>query len=313
MSFEQHHLSVNSYLLPDVFTHLISQQDYELLIRFSVQYFNENKISIRAVENGIIKATSGNDKGEEVQFGLDNLVRKVIKAEKEQWHSIINDHYSKLRQNHKSAYNYLFKDFEYASQFLKLIIKDRNFIRTDFMQKMVHRIDFPETCTMLILDFEEQFRFLMWDEITEWETPAQDLFAIALHNVAKEKVAVMNGDFKNEQQLYLFIESNFAASYLIDIETNAPHAVGNFGALVTIPTKGIGLAHPINNFGVIAVAGGIAPLVMHYFNENEGSINTYFYWYYHGRFEMFPLHTDTEGQVILHLPAKLEQLLNHQL
>lgn len=297
-----------SHIRPEVFEHLISMPDYELLITISIAYFKEKNIPIRAIENGIIKASGTN--GEEVQFGLDNLVRKVIKADKEKWDTIIYDHYSKLRQDHKSAYNYLFKDFEYASQFLKVVIKDQNFIRTDFMEKMVHRIDFPETCTMLILDFEEQFRFLMWGEIKEWEVPIDELFEIALQNIRQEEVSVMNGDFKNEQPLFLFIEANFAASFMIDLQTNAPNSVGNLGALVTIPTKGVSIVHPITDLGVIAVASAIAPLVMHYFNESEGSINTYFYWLYNGEYAMFPIHTDDEGRTILHLPPKLEQMLN---
>ncbi|OWY24047.1 hypothetical protein C7N43_05015 [Sphingobacteriales bacterium UPWRP_1] len=309
MNFIQNKLSANSYLLPEVFTHLISQQDYEQLISISVQYFNEKRMFIHAIENGIIKA-SLEKKEEEVQFGLDNLVRKVMRAEKEKWTSIIYDHYNKLQQDHKSAYTYLLKDLEFASRFLKVLIKDRNFIRADFMNKMVHRVDFPETCTMLILDFEEQFRFLMWDEIKEWETPVSDLFTIALQNIAQEKVSVMNGDF-NEHPVYLFLDANFAACYVLDLETNAPNAVGNLGALVAIPTKGAALAHPINNYGVMAVAAAIAPLIMHYYNENEGNISSNFYWYYQHHIEMFPLHTGNDGQVMLRMPKKLEKMLEN--
>jgi len=309
MNFIQNKLSASSYLVPEVFTHLISQQDYEQLINISVQYFNGKHMLIHAIENGIIKA-SLEKKGEEVQFGLDNLVRKVIRAEKEQWATIINDHYSKLQQDHKSAYTYLLKDIEYASRFLKVLVKDRNFIRADFMDKLVHRIDFPETCTMLILDFEEQFRFLMWDEIQEWETPVKELFTIALQNIAREKVSVVNGHF-NEHPVFLFLDANFAACFVLDLETNAPNVVGNFGALVTIPTKGAAMAHPINNYGVMAVAAAIAPMVMHYYHENEGNITTNFYWYYQNRFEMFPLHSDEDGQAMLRMPEKLEKMMGN--
>lgn len=301
------------YERPELFNQLISKSDFALLIKISLNYFDQNNISVFSIEDGVIKANTGNDKGEAVHFGLDNLIKKIVRIKKKLWERAIFEHFDKLRQNHQPAYNYLFKDFEYAAQFLKVVIKDRHFMKPELWEKLVCRVDFPETYTLLILDFEDQFRFLMRDDIKEWDTDEEELFATALFNISKEQVEIIHSDKENDNQLYLFIEPNFAAPFLIDLYRNAPFTIGSLGALIAIPTKGCGLAHPVNDIGIFNVIKAIMPLVVQYYTEHEGSINTHFYWFFEDRFEAFPLHQTEDGKSYLKLPEKLEQLLRKSL
>lgn len=298
---------------PDIFKRLISEKDYAWLINITLDYFKQKKIVVKTIEDGLIKADSGKNKDEDMQFGLDNLIKKISQLNKKYWKKTVFEHFDKLLRNHQSAYTYLFKDFEYAAQFLKVIIKDYQFMDSIVLERLVFRIDFPKTHTFLILDFEDQFRYLMRDDIKEWGVSDEDLFAIALNNIAKEKVAIDNDESEGDPWVYFFTELNFAAAFLIDLPHNAPFAIGNFGSMVAIPCKGIGIVHPINELAIFDAIKSILPIVTKFHNEQEGGINPFFYWYYDGQYEEFPIIETTGGNARIYLPKKLDTLLRDHL
>jgi hypothetical protein len=290
---------------PEDFAHLISQIDYELVLNYALAYFAERGYPVVKVADGVIVVDY--DELKNMQFGLDNLVRTIVAEPPDRWKSFIFQHFDRFKNN-SAAYNYLFADFDYAQQFLKVLVKGQGFAPKP--ADLVRRQDFPETYTYLVLDFEQQFRFINRDDAAKWEVDDADLFDIALANVAREEIEIGEGNIAEKYDLFTFFSSDFSASYLINFGHNASFAEGDFGAMVAIPAKGAAFVHPVNGNGLMFVLETLAPLVVKFCEEEPGGINANFYWYYDGRYELFPKHSRREGYITIGLPRKLEQLLD---
>jgi hypothetical protein len=269
--------------LPNDFRHLLTQQEYEQVLGLALDYFAERNFPVVEVTDGVIVVDYEDLK--DMRFGLDNLVRTIAGEEPAEWPGLIRQHFERF-QNHTLAYNYLFADLGYARQFLRVLIKGEHFGAKGI--KLVRRRDFPETYTFLVIDFANQFRFVNEEDAAQWEVPTEELFQMALANVAAEKVEIGQGKIADQYPLFTFFSSDFAASYLVDFEKNVDFCLGEFGALVAIPAKGSAFVHPIEDLTAMTVLEILAPLVVKFCEEEPGGINMNFYWYWQGRFELFP-------------------------
>jgi hypothetical protein len=291
--------------MPEEYGNLISQSDYEQILDLAIAFLT-TKGSISKISNGTIYMKF-DDQEYESRLGFDNLVRKCHKHETHEWSDIINDHFGKYKLN-KSALNYIFKDFEFAAQLLRPLVKPQGTIPDNYLKDFVQRTDFEETTTFLVLDFEEKFQFLRHDNITEWETSIEGLFYVAQQNVNREQVEVRQVQW-GDMSFYALFSGNFAVSYLLDIEHNIPNAIGSLGTMIAIPTKGVAFAFPIEDMALlIQFIQTITGLITQYYNEDESPITDNYYWYHKGKFHLFPYEVRDQHKIIFP-PKVLLQML----
>lgn len=291
--------------LPEQYEHLIDQTQYEAILDICMDVLSKQG-TVQLVQNGIIKMGNWGEH-KEIQISLDNLVRKCKNADSSEWNDIVNLHFSKFPTN-EAALKYIYKDYEFAGSLLKILIKpDGSFRKID--DQLIYRIDFPGTQSYLVIDFEDKFHFVNVQHINEWEQSIEELFLDALENIAKEKMEIAQLDLDENNEVFAFFSGDYAASYMIDLQKNASFAVGNLGAVVVIPTKGAAFAYPINNGLVMEFISSFNPLIEKIYNEDEYPITDDYYWYYEGKYEQFPTHTDKENRYIITIPDKLIMLL----
>ena len=291
--------------LPEQYEHLINQAQYETILDICIDVLGKQG-TVQIVKNGSIKIGNWGEQ-KEVHISLDNLVRKCKNADSSEWNDIISLHFSKFPTN-EAALNYIYKDYEFAGNLLKILIKpDGSFRNID--EQLVYRADFPSTKSYLVIDFDDKFHFVNAQNIAEWEQSIDDLFLDALDNTAKEKMEIVKLDLDQGNEAFAFFSSDYAASYMIDLQKNAPFAVGDLGAIVVIPTKGAAFAYPINNGLVMEFISSFNPLIEKIYNEDEYPITDDYYWYYQGKYEQFPTKTDNENRYFISMPDKLIRLL----
>ncbi|MFN0202311.1 MAG: hypothetical protein ACKVTZ_12360 [Bacteroidia bacterium] len=293
------------FTLPNDLLAVVSQEDYTHIVRLSISFL-EKQWNITQVSNAVIVASQG--EGKDIHFGLDNLIRNCLLYDKEAWEGVVIEHFSRFKE-HSAAYNYFFKDFDYAQTMLKTLIKPDTFGLPDIQAELIKRQDFPETYTFLVLDFEEQLRFLRKDDLTEWGVSEEELFEIAQDNVNKEIINTQQVPLPEEYFFHTFFHSDFAASYILDFQRNAYHTIGMYGSVVAIPAKSVAFAYTINDLSFMKMIELLIPLVERFYDGQPGNINTHFYWYYQGEFELFPFMLKDEKHMIMRLPERLEMLL----
>ena len=149
------------YNLPEMYEGIITKDEYNFVMNTAIQYHEENGYTINKIDEGEIVIEID---GEVQHRYFDNLVRTLSSYEQKEWRTSIYDHFNKLKYN-PAAFDYLYKDFDYASKFLRVLIKGELFIMPNGIDNYISRIDFPKTNTFLILEFEEQFHYIRKDEI----------------------------------------------------------------------------------------------------------------------------------------------------
>lgn len=287
--------SKETYLLPANYEDVITAEDYNRIINICIEYHAEKEIKIIKIGEGEI-ATQDED-GEEQHKYLDNLVRILASNEKQAWRKLIYDHFDKGIIN-KSAYKYLFKDFEYASQFLRILLKASSSTIHDQISDLVYRTDIPGVSTFLVLEFENQFRYFRYQDIKEWERPIDELFDIALTNTPLNEIEVKECQFGDKYIVYVIFSGDFAATLVLDLDKHLNFAIGTYGSLVAIPTKGTAFVHPIETGNILELIEELNVGVSKLYNEEVGGIVTDFYWFYNGKFEIFPTGQTEKGWYI---------------
>jgi len=297
--------------MPAEYKHLMNQRAYEAFLDTVLQYFKEKGEPVLKVEDGYIVTKEGEGQGLEFKYGLDNLVRLVAPAPKEDQESIIYSHFNKV--SHDRGYmQYYKKDYEAAKPFLKILIKDESILQTDGAKNIVYYTTFPGTVNVLVFDYDEKFTYLNADEVKEWEKSNTELFEAAQENINQEQINIHQLEYeKSDFEVFAFFSGDFSAPYMLSLEQNAPFAVGQYGAVVAIPTKGTAFVSPIKDNDVVGRINLMADPVTKFYDEDPGNITSKFYWYFEGVFQLFPEtpSTEKEGFVTLSLPQPLIQLL----
>lgn len=287
--------------LPDIYKNIVTAAEYQFALRIAKNYHEENGLNIVNVGAGELIV---NVDGTEQHRYLDNLIRMLPSYQKEQWPKVIYEHFNKLK-DHSSAYHYLYKDFEYAAQFLRVLIKGADLYKTE-LGHFVCRCDFPETNTFLVLEFEEQFRYVTKKDIVEWGVAEDELFSIGVANTPDEEIETKQYRYCEKFPVYIFFSGDYSSSLMLDLAARAEYAVGTYGSLIAIPTKGTAFVHPIESGDIMELVETLSPAVTKFYNEDPGSITTNFYWLYGENIEMFPIGRDDTGAYIRLPPALME-------
>lgn len=293
--------------LPSIYQGIINKEEYNLVVKLALKYHKEKGIPIIRIGEGEIVADV---EGEEHHRFLDNLVRLLAGSEREKWENIINEHFNKL-VNNDSAYNYLFKDFDYALQYLRVLIKSADINIGENVNDFIFRFDFPGTKTFLVFDFEEQFRYIRTDEIKEWGKSTGELFDIGISNTPGDEIEIKECQFSDKFIAFVFFSGDYSASLMLDLENRANFSIGEYGSLIAIPTKGTAFTYPIESEAVLELVKAMIPTVENFYNEDPGNITTNFYWYYNKVIQQFPYYQEG-GSWSIAIPNELIRIFDNK-
>lgn len=291
--------------LPQHYENLINEKDYNYFIKSCLAVLKKTKLTIISFDDGDILYKK--DDGEEGHYYLDNLLRKYIQLSDNDRLEEVKMHFDKL-QNKSSAYNYFFKDFDNAKQYLKVLIKPMD-MGKDY-KLFVHRLDIPNLLTFLVFDFENKFHYIRIEDAVSWEITIQDLFEIALQNILVEEIEVNETFFGNKFNVFVLFSGDFSASYALLIDKYLEFSIGKYGTLLAIPTKGTVFMHPIQTKDILELPKILQPEVEKFYNEDPGNISLDYYWYYQGKFYLFNKKFLANQQYTISLPEKLELLFS---
>ena len=297
----------NKIKLPDHYKDLINERDYETFLNSCLTVLKGLKLKIISSDNGDI--VYENKDGEEAHYYLDNILRKYVQLAISERDEEIKLHFEKL-QDKSNAYNYFFKDFDYAKQFLKVVIKPLEMLEN--YHEFVHRLDFPNLVTFLIFDFEEQFHYIKKESTTEWKVNEQDLFEIALDNLGNEEIEAREHTFGNKFTVYVLLSGDFSAPFTLLIDKYLEFSIGTYGTLLAIPTKGTVFMHPIETKDILNLIEILHPEIENFYHEDPGNISLDFYWFFQGQFYLFKKEYYDKQQSTITLPEKLELLFNER-
>lgn len=291
--------------VPEKYKNLISESDYFTFVQRCMDVLKDLKIDVVSCNYGDI-VYKGKNK-QECHYFLDNLVRLYVQADNKDKLSEIRNHFSKLQET-PYAYEYLFKDFGYAKQFLKVLIKPT--VMLPKLDNFVTRLDYPNLYTVLVLDFEDRFHYIRKDEADLWEVDYDFLFETALENISNENMDLRKHQFDDRFDVYVLLSGDFSASFSLLINSHLDFAIGKYGSLISLPTKGTVFIHPISNKDVMNLTTPLFKEMEKFYYEDPGNISMDFYWYDKNKFEKFDVESNDDGSITLIMPSDLKKILN---
>ncbi|MGJ1322459.1 MULTISPECIES: hypothetical protein [Sphingobacterium] len=293
-------------ILPEDYSNLIDEKSYEIFLKkclLTLKYLGYKVISFN---NGDIVYEKENSL--EAHFYLDNLLRKYIQVNNEEQDIVIQTHFSKLKDQSK-AYTYLYKDFDYAKQFLKILLKADDILPNN--EDFVYQKSYPNLLTFLVFDFEDQFHYVEKSKVHLWEVDEIQLFEIAKNNLRKEEIEIKQYTYEDKYDVFVLLNGDFSSSYTLLIEQDLDFTIGQFGTLIALPTKGTAFLYPISEADILDVIVTIYPTVEQCFDEDPGNITLDFFWYFNGNYECFIKEKNDDGTMSISTPKKLAKLLNN--
>ncbi len=295
------------YILPERYNHLISQAEYETIMKMSIACLKKEMEITEISEDGTISV-----KKDEVVIhcALDNLVRWCAQEEdREQWFEIVANHFEKVLTIELKPD---LSNFELIREMLAVRVYPRNYFELleDGPNKLIYKEDFEDMISVLVLDLPDKFQSLTRDMIESWEATTEELFAIAQNNVNEQEIDVKQFVLSEKFEFFAFLSGDYSASYILDFDNNADFARGVYGSIVALPTKGAVFVHPIQGLSVMECVQELLPIVLKFYHEDPGNLTTNLYWRYKGEFYVFDKKEETDGYILLHMPEELFNLLN---
>jgi hypothetical protein len=298
------------YSLPPGFDKTISPSDYKTIADQAITIVSK-KYKVENLKNGTV--TVGNQQA----FNLDNLVNKCIaETDHTKWTSIINDHFNALFSSMDQKAGIDLHNYETVKPYLSIRIYPTETVEArGGTASLISRTDLEGTISMLMLDLPQAFTPVSKTDFETWHKTADETFKAASENVAKQIITKASKTFSidNADVEFNFIENeDYAASYALNLQTNMPDMVGEWGSVVAIPNKGlvtickISKAHPVE---FVKFIQRIKPLIEQSYSQHPNPVSTTFFWYYQDRFTPIPIQTDNKGNINVTAPVQLSALM----
>lgn len=292
--------------IPEDFAKLITQAQYEIVVDNAVSAIAKHA-TVESVINGEVHAHDIGKSNSKMTFNLYSIVRKCSITPQDEWAETIHELLGEPLFN-ESKHSFFLKDFEYAAPLLKVVVRSKYSFDEASLEKLMYREDIPHTCSFLVLDYDRRFHYMDKALAAEWGQSTERLFEIAFENLKGLKIEV---DLLNLEGAKVFVlcHKDLSTSCALKIEDILPDAVGILGSVVHIPTKGQTIIHPISSENPLTYIIRIMSLVSDLHKNEEGPLNMRSYWYYKGKFELFPVGKDKHGKGNISYPNKLKEMV----
>ena len=308
-SFAQH----ITYDPPPALEKQITKADYKLIVDTAVSIIAQ-RYKITSVKGGTVQLNLSSDVG---VLNLDNLILKCL-AEKDKtlWPALIHQHFESLFTSIDEQKKIDVANFESVKKYLSLRIYPTATVEArGGTANIIARVDLEDTYTLLMLDLPGAFTNVTKKMFDAWKKDTAEAFNAAQANVDKQKVERVTRTFPINGvtiEVGFLGEENYAASYALNLEHNAPEFVGEWGCAVSMPNKGlvdlckISPAKPADFVKFIQYT---KEAVDQAYREHPQPISNNFFWYYKGKFTRITVVADDQGKINVIAPSGLSQLM----
>ncbi len=302
------------YSFPEGYENEISKKDYKHLVNQSVEAISEN-YKITSIQKGVVQLEEGQDY---TVVNLHNLIVQCSKLEKNKWAEFIQSHFSSMYESMEKQKQLDPNNFESLVDYISIRIYQEAYItQNGGTDNLVVKRDLEGTLSLLMLDLPSTFTPIQKEMFDLWNKTVDEVFEIGQRNVNKQEFikATESIDINGQKIAIHFIENeDYGASLALDLATNAPEFVGEWGSVVAIPNKGIVNICKVSRdkpLDFMLFIQSFKPVVEQFHNQHPQPVSTDFYWYYNGAFTKINL-VENNGQWNVISPMGLTELMTEQ-
>src|ERR1700722_6137995 len=232
---------VIDYTIPAGYENKIGSADYKRIVDSSVATISK-RFKVDSVQAGTIRLV----KMQDIQaFHLQNLLSECLaEKEKGKWDKIISEYFNKLFVTLDKDDEVDPVSYKESKKYLSLRIYPKEFIaQRPGYRGLGVQTNLEDTYTLLMLDVPSAaFVPVPRKDFNLWNKNIDEVFQLAKANIDRQPVQKIKQTLDADG---LTIEAttlkndDYAASYVLDLGNNSPELLGEFGAIVAIPNKGI--------------------------------------------------------------------------
>ncbi|MCS6822805.1 MAG: hypothetical protein NZ529_00810 [Cytophagaceae bacterium] len=198
-------------------------------------------------------------------------------------------------------------DFEKAVKYLSVRIYNKDYILSFKHDELVYRKDLEGTVTVLVLDLPHSVESLLRMNVEKWSKNDDELFAIAIQNVAEKYKREVE---KTDQIFYTLTGDDVFITSSVFHLSSYPALMGKYGAIFCIPTRHILLVCPISSdLDAEVCLQLMIPLADKKTEEDaENAITNNLFWHYNGTNELIYTYY-LPNRLKYVLPPDLEEMI----
>ena len=261
----------------------ITNEDYKILVDIAVAIV-QKRYNIEFVKEGTIQLAEG---PEMQAFNLDNLVLKCVATkEKRSWKTVIEEHFNQIFISIDEKKKIDPKNFETVKKYLSIRIYPKEaVVQRGGIENLILKTDLEDTYSMLMLDLPGAFTSVDKEMFDLWKKDSIEVFKIAQANINSQSVEKVTQKFNlegNEIEISFIGEENYAASYALDLASNSPEFIGEWGSVIAIPNKGLVNICKISHdkpLDFVTFIQRTKPMIEKSYLEHPQPISDHYFWY----------------------------------
>jgi hypothetical protein len=300
------------YSVPQAYKKSIKKNEYKKIVDITLPLIAK-RFDIENLREGVIYLKPS----QELQvIDLGEVISKCSETTSDKWEEVINGYFNGLFSAMDSKKNLDINRYETVRNFLSIRIYPKEMVdRRGGTENLVVRTDLEGTYTLLMLDLQSAFTPVQQSVFGSWNRDIDEVFKQAQANVNKKEMIKEVREFKAGKTRLeaIFIENeDYTASFALDLMNNSPEYVGEWGAVVAMPNKGIVNICKITKEKPLDFVPYIQlfkkPAAELYQNHLQ-PVSDQFYWFYKGRFTLINVTEDKNGNITVLPPIHLTELI----
>lgn len=305
-----------TYNIPEGYEAEIGKGDYKSLVDLAVPIVAK-RYTIAFVKDGAIQLKEGQ---EMETVNLHNLISRCIAVkDRSQWSKVVQEHFDNLFSSIDEQKKIDPTNYETVKNYLGLRIYPKEIVeQRGGAAPFVVRTDLDGTYTMLMLDLPGAFTPVQKQVFELWKLDAGAVFAAAQGNINKQSIRKFTQSFDVDSakiEMSFLTNEDYGASYALDLMSNSPELVGEWGSVVATPNKGLVVLCEVSKnkpLDFVKFIQQVTPLVEKSYRGNDQPISNQFFWYYKGKFTRIEVLTTAEGNINVISPSGLTALMTQQ-
>ena len=305
-----------AYNIPEGYENDIGKEDYKKIVDISVPIVAK-RYSIDNVKDGTIFLKEG----QEMQaVNLHNIIRKCVSVkDKSQWDKVIQEHFENIFSSIDEQKKIDPASYETVKKYLSLRIYPAELVnQRGGTSSLIVKTDLEDTYTLLMLDLPGAFTPVQKEMFSLWKKDSSEVFKIAQGNINKQEIEKVTQKFDidgSKIEISFLGNEDYAASYALDLVSNSPDLVGEWGSVVAMPNKGLVDICKISKdkpLDFVKFIQRMKSRVEKSYQEHEQPISDQFFWYYKGRFTKINVMEQQNGNINVISPFGLTELMTEK-
>jgi len=263
----------------------LTDSEFQVFMQGVDEYFTSKGAQYN-VSGDAISFTEGADGGfGEAVFGLSNLAQSCKGMDSTACHEAIRMHFEAFFSalEFDREFKQMAGNLEYAQSYLAVRIYDKSFIDGITGDKPIFRELDDALHEVLVFDLPQVIELVKQQYLESWGVSADELFSIGISNILSNyNFTVNEHEFEGMKVFIVGTDHYFAADILYALDSH-PDLVGSYGSLVSFPTRGLAMFHPIESTDAIFFSVRMADVTEAIFLDGPGSLSSRLFRYHDGK------------------------------